>query len=162
MTSPMIDVEEIFAVCAQEFPDVEKRVFSEPDFLKNDGKYNSKNEWERLWETHHHRDAVVEHKETADKIVEISTHDIFFRSNIGKGSKGEQKRAIEPWKYAYSYKSTSSNKKYRCVGGPLDGKYSTIGADKNYVSYNCSANSRYGKKKYPTGMLIHTSLLGVK
>jgi hypothetical protein len=153
----MIDAEEVLAVCAHEFPEVTKRVYKEPEFLKERGTW-IRNEYTTMWDIEYHRDALVEPKETADKIMEISTTDVFYRAHVGPDAK---KKIKDPWQYAYSFKNTSGNKKYRCVGGPKDGQYGIIGT-KDYVSYNCAENNRWKsdkEKAYPTGMLIHKSLL---
>ena len=154
----MIDAEEVIAVCAQEFPEVTKRVYKQPDFLKETSKWDDNHNWVTLWDVEYHRDVLIEPKETADKIMEISTTDVFYRQHAGPGAKRKIK---DPWKYGYSFKNTSGNKKYRCIGGPKDGQYGIIGT-KDYVSYNCAENNRWKsdkEKAYPTGMLIHKSLL---
>lgn len=145
----MIETAEVLEVCAYEFPDVEKRTYKEPDFLKKDG---------HKWEVERRHDAMIEHKENAEKVMQVSTTDVFYKA---------YKKKKDPWKYAYSYKNTSGSKKYKCIDGPLDGKFSTIRDERwkesqEYVSYNCAENNRHVSdkdKEYPTGMLIHKSLL---
>jgi hypothetical protein len=147
--------QEILNACAQEFPVVTKRTYTEPLFLANDGKMNpATRKWVNEYETSRLYDQAIEVKETDEKVTETSTTDIFYRAYNSK----------DPWVYAYSYKSKSNSKKYRCIGGPLDGQLSTLrttrwNEHKEYVNYNCADNNLGREKDYPTGVLVHISLL---
>ena len=108
--------------------------------------YNTEADY-ATYDVHWVYDAKVETKETEFRQDIISTADVFFTP------KGRNE-----WLYGWSVRNIRGHKKYRCVGGPLDGKTAIIGTQE-YVSYNCAENPRSGKKKFPTGMLIHSSLL---
>ena len=131
--------EDILAVCGHVYPEVIKRTYKEPEFLAKDGS-------PRRWETVQLYYQVIERKDTSERQIEIHTTDIFYRP---------YQTTDQPWQYAYSYKNKQTSKKYRCIGGPLDGQVVTNGDQ--YVNYNCGVYNH--NNRFPTGMLIHESLL---
>ncbi len=118
-----------------------KRTFTKPKVLREDDWQN------RKYESHWEHNVDQYDRETETRRETVTVNDVFYRE-IG----------TEEWKYGYSYKSVSGQAKYPCIGGPLNGQREVIGTEE-YVSYNCAQNPRWGKKEWPTNVLIHKSLL---
>jgi len=122
------------------FPDVIKRTFKQPAFLKD---YDSYEKYDIKWD----QDVLTIHNETENRSEDVFISDVFCKL-----------KTKSKWEYSYSYKRVSGSTKFPCIGGPLNGKKAIFNTEK-YIPYNCS--SRYGRceTRPPKGILIHESFL---
>ena len=117
------------------FPKVTKRIFKEPECLRD---------WHisELYDIEQKHDVLITHRETDKRSEDIFITDVFYKL----------KPKIK-WEYAYSWKRVEGATKFLCIGGPLSGTKQINFHNKDYVSYN--------KNGYPGPkcILVHESLL---
>lgn len=94
-----------------------------------------------------HDERFVEHKKTksstpnAERTSQSTDYYVTFKG--------------EPEQYAYTLRNTTTQSKFLCIGGPLDGTRATFSQAKGYTEFNNAGKRRDGHSV----VRIHDSLL---